>query len=151
MEMANTYHHPARIVFVLLFSVIDVVSAQGFQRAPLPKDHPLIGRWRIELPQFKCFEEYEVRGDGTRSAIAGQERNESEFVISWTPSAKGYYKWVDRIVRNNGKPDCTGALTPLGDVATNYILLHPDGNRFLLCQAEDVNSCIGPYVRKKAE
>lgn len=135
------------VLISLLFTTAS--CAQEFQRAPLPSDHPLVGRWRIELPQFRCFEEYEVREDGTRSAIAGQERNESEFVVSLVPSAKGFYKWTDKIVRNNGKPDCTGSFTPLGHVATNYILLHSDRNRFLLCEREDISTCIGPYIRKK--
>jgi hypothetical protein len=127
-----------------------VATAQEVIRTPLQSSHPLIGRWRIELPQLKCFEEYEVRADGTRSVVSGQERNESEFAMSPTPSAKGFYKWTDKIVKNNGQPDCSGSLTALGHVAVNYVLVHPSGDKFLLCEAEDMKSCFAEFNRKKA-
>jgi hypothetical protein len=139
-----------RFAIVVLFGfAAAAVWAQGFLRNRLPASHPLIGHWRVELPQFNCFEEYEVRADGTRIYVSGQEQGESEFIISAVPSPSGFYKWTDRVSRNNAKPDCSGSITPIGDVAINYILLHRDGNRFLLCEKEDVKSCIGPFVRKK--
>jgi len=61
------------------------VSAQEFSRTPLPNNHPLVGTWRIELPGGKCFEEYDVRSDGTKLSMSGEERNESEFMISLVP------------------------------------------------------------------
>ena len=127
-----------------------VCLAQAFERTPLPDSHPFIGQWRFDIPQLKCFEEYHVRKDGTRSVVSGEERNESEFALALVPSARGYYRWTDRIVRNNGKPDCSGSLTPVGHVATNYILFHRDRNSFLLCEKEEFETCFGPYVRKKS-
>ncbi len=124
--------------------------AQDFTRTPLPGKHPLLGQWRIDLPQLACFEEYRLRADGTRSVIAGQERAESEFMIAPVPGAKGFYKWTDRITKNNGKPDCTGSITEAGHTVENFILVHPDGNHFLLCKQADIDTCFGPYVRKKA-
>ena len=56
---------------------------------------------------------------------------------------------VDRIVRDNGKKDCAGATMQIGHVATNYIRFHPSGNMFLMCEKEDINTCIGPLVRVK--
>jgi len=122
--------------------------AQGFVRTALPETHPLVGQWRADLPKFNCFEEYDVRVDGTRSSQSAQERNESELMISLTPSSKGFYKWTDKITKNNGKPDCTGDTTPLGHVSVNYVRVHPSGSRFLVCEAEDMSTCYIEFVRK---
>jgi len=139
----------ASLLVALFASALSLTHAQEFQRTPLANNHPFVGIWRIELPQLGCFEQYQVRADGTRSVIAGQERSESEFSISSAPDERGYFKWTDKIVRSNGKPDCTGSITPVGDVATIFLLFHRTGDSFLLCVKQDPNTCIGPYVRSK--
>ena len=123
-------------------------NAQEVIKTQLPQEHPVVGTWRIDLQDLKCFEEYEVRADGTKLSRSGEERNESEHSISVVPSTKGFYKWTDKITKNNGKPDCSGGFTKLGNVAVNYILLHPAGQRFLLCEAEDMKSCFAEFYRK---
>jgi hypothetical protein len=117
-------------------------------RTPIPSTHPLVGVWRIELAGGKCAEEYEVRPDGTKTSSSGEERNESEFMIS--PSVRGtyWYKWVDKITRNNGKPDCMGSLTAVGHTAVKYVIVHPSGQRFALCEREDMNSCYAEFFRQ---
>jgi len=121
---------------------------QEFVRTPLPSAHPLVGVWRIELAGGKCAEEYELRTDGTKRSASGEERNESEFMI--LPSARGtyWYKWVDKITKNNGKPDCMGSLTAVGHTAVNYVIVHPSGQRFALCEREDMNSCYAEFFRQ---
>lgn len=138
-----------RLIASLLFvAPWALASAQEVARTPLPGTHPLIGVWRIDLPDMKCFEEYDVRADGTKHSQSGKERNESEFTISLVPSPKGFYKWVDKITKNNGQPDCSGHNTKVGHVAINYIRLHPNGQWLLLCEAEDMNSCFAEFYRK---
>ena len=136
------------LTFVFSVSAALAASSQEIARTSLPSNHPLIGTWRIELPQMKCFEEYELRPDGTKLSMSGEERNESEFTISLTPSSTGFYKWTDRITRNNGKPDCSGSNTELGHVAVNYVRVHPNGQRFVLCEAEEMKSCYAEFQRK---
>jgi hypothetical protein len=127
------------------------VSAQeDFAQTALPETHPLLGRWRIELPDLKCFEEYHLRADGTKLSMSGEERNESKFMIALVPGPSGFYKWTDKIVKGNGKPDCSGAKTELGHVAVNYVRLHPSGQKFLLCEAENMKSCYAEFTRKLA-
>ncbi|MDD5336071.1 MAG: hypothetical protein PHS32_20235 [Rhodoferax sp.] len=140
-----------RLVASLTLGVIlsSTAFAQEFTRTPLPSNHPLVGTWRIELPEQKCFEEYELRTDGTKLSESGQERNEAEFMISLKPSAKGFYKWMDKITKNNGMPDCSGATTPVGHVAENFIRMHSSGSKFLLCEAEDMSSCFAEFTRKR--
>ena len=139
----------SRLVPLLVAALLSTIAlAQDFTRTPLPESHPLVGIWRIDLPDLKCFEEYEVRSDGTKLSMSGQERNESEFMISLAPSVRGFYKWTDRITKNNGKPDCSGANTALGHVAVNYVRVHPSGQRFLLCEEEGMKSCYAEFFRK---
>lgn len=116
-------------------------------RTPLRADHPLIGAWRIDIPEMGCHEVYFIQPDGTLQVTSGTQAAESDFQISDQPSARGFYKWVDRITSDNGKPDCLGSIMTVGHVATNYILMHPSGSRFFMCEKEEVRSCVGPFVR----
>jgi len=118
---------------------------------PVAPDHPIVGTWKITLtlPGGSCDEVYRIRADGTTLVTSAEEISESEYEISDTPSAKGFYKLTDTITKDNGKKDCLGEITPVGQVATNYILFHPSGQMFLLCSEERLASCIGPFVRQK--
>ncbi len=135
-------HKPIVAVFVLVASVL--ASAQS-----LRADHPFIGTWKITLPDNSCFEIYRIRANGTTFVTSAEDVGESEFTISDQPSPKGFYKWVDKIVKDNGKKDCVGETMVIGDVATKYIRFRPDGEMFVMCDAEDMNTCMGPFVRTK--
>ena len=127
----------------------NALAAQPVSPTPLPADHPLIGVWRIDLPEVDCYEQYSLNANGTKRSVSRGEITESVFRLSIKPNRNGFYTWTDQIVKSNGKRDCLGEVTPVGDTATNYILLHPDGNQFLLCTEQDLNTCIGPYVRQE--
>jgi hypothetical protein len=45
------------------------------------------------------------------------------------------------IVETNGLPDCAGNVTPVGDVATNYLRFGDGNNDFMMCQEENMRSC----------
>ena len=122
--------------------------SQEFVRTPISSTHPLVGVWRIELAGGKCAEEYELRTDGTKVSSSGEERNESEFMITPSTRATYWYKWIDKITKNNGKPDCMGSLTAVGHTAVNYVIVHPSGQRFALCEREDMKSCYAEFFRK---
>jgi len=109
--------------------------------------HPIIGKWAIAVPDGSCSEVYRFKLDGTRHATSGEEVAESKFEISPQPSAKGFYKMVDTIVRDNGMPDCAGEITPVGDTVTVFVHFAPSGNAFDLCDSESMDACIGPFKR----
>jgi hypothetical protein len=136
-----------KITVLLLALIAGNASAQEVIAGPLASGHPLIGTWRIDLPNG-CFEEYVLRADGTKLSESAQERNESVFEISELPSSNGFYKWTDKITKGNGKPDCGGSTTELGHVATNYIRLHKSRTRFVLCESENMKSCFAEFHRK---
>lgn len=114
-------------------------------------DHPILGIWRLNLPELGCAETYRFRGDGTTLVTSAEEISESEFKIPDKPSTKGFYRLDDRITKDNGKKDCSGAIMKVGTRATNFIRFHPSGALFLMCADESMESCIGPFERVQGE
>jgi hypothetical protein len=133
--------------FLILAFVSCGVLAQEVQQTPLPPGHPLLGTWRMDMPNG-CFEEYTLRADGTKSSISAEERNEAVFKISERPSPLGFYRWEDKIVKGNGKPDCGGDVMTVGHVAVNFVRMHPGGTKFLLCETETLKSCFAEFRLK---
>lgn len=122
--------------------------AQTVTAKPLPADHPLVGRWRVDLPGTNCFEMYQIGADGSTKVSSGRQEAEAVLDLALTQSPKGFYKWVEKVVKENGKLDCLGQRVAVGSVATNYIILNAPSSEFLMCQAEDINTCVGPFVRQ---
>jgi hypothetical protein len=119
--------------------------------APPAANHPILGVWKLTLPDGRCAETYRFRGDGTSLVTSAHEVSESEFAIPPTPSPKGFYKLEDKIVKDNGKQDCSGEIMKVGTRATNFVRFHPSGELFLLCASESMEACIGPFERVKGE
>lgn len=138
---------PSLLVALLLLGATFFARAEEVTRTPLPDNHPLIGSWRVEVPGTQCHEVYTIKPNGTMSVTSGIQTAESEFQIDVKPSAKGFYKWVDKITKDNGKPDCMGSIMEVGHVATNFIMVHPSGMAFIMCQSEDLSACMGPFRR----
>jgi hypothetical protein len=129
---------------LLLSSALLACAAHA---APPSASHPILGIWKLTLPDGSCSETYRFRGDGTTLVTSAEEISESEFNIPAEPSAKGFYKLEDRIVKDNGKKDCSGEIMKVGNKATNFIHFHPSGSLFLMCAAESLDACIGPFQR----
>lgn len=134
-----------RCLLLLCLAALPVSAAVS---QTLREDHPLLGTWKITAPGG-CTETYVVRRDGTASVTSADEVAESEVAISEQPSAKGFFKWVEKIVKDNGKKDCSGDITEIGRVVTSYVVLDPSKDMFAMCEHEDRNSCIGPFKRVK--
>lgn len=120
------------------------------QSAP-PANHPIVGIWKLSLPDLGCSETYRFRADGTTLVTSAEEVSESEYRIPAKPSAKGFYRLDDRIVKDNGKKDCAGAIMKPGTKATNFIRFHPSNALFLMCADESMETCIGPFERVQGE
>lgn len=138
---------PVTVSFVVA-AALSSSMVHAAEPTPIPAGHPLIGTWRIDLPDRKCHELYEVRPDGTLHVTSGQQVVTSMLTVSAKQSGRGFYQWVDRITAENGKPDCTGAVMEVGHVSTNYVILDAPGKEFLMCTIEDINTCLGPFVRQ---
>ncbi|MDB5959719.1 MAG: hypothetical protein JWP59_1013 [Massilia sp.] len=136
--------------FAVLLAAVLSVSAPALA-VPPAANHPIVGAWRLSLDGGMCFEIYRFREDGTSLVTSAHEVSESDFVIGATPSARGFYKLEDHIVKDNGKPDCSGEVMKVGTRATNYVQFHPNGDMFLMCASEALDVCIGPFERIKGE
>jgi hypothetical protein len=134
----------------IFLSAVLMVSVPA-TAAPPAANHPIVGVWRLSLDGGMCFETYRFRDDGTSLVTSAHEVSESAFAIGATPSARGFYKLEDRIVKDNGKPDCAGEVMKVGTRATNYVQFHPSGDMFLMCASEALDVCIGPFQRIKGE
>jgi hypothetical protein len=134
------------------FAVLMVVAAPlaGAQERVAP-NHPIIGTWRFTLPDGSCAETYRFRPDGTSVVTSGEEIAETEFRIAPKPSRKGFYEWVETIVKDNGKKDCSGQVTDVGRKTTTYIQFDSTAQRFIVCQAESHDACFGPLRRVGGE
>lgn len=116
--------------------------------APLRPDHPLIGTWILYLTSQSCEETYVIREDGSTVVWSGQEISESVSTFDDKPRPTGFFRWDDKIVKDNGKPDCQGQVMDPGGEITNYIKLDSDGETFVMCRQENLNECLGPLVRQ---
>lgn len=119
--------------------------------APPASDHPILGIWKLTLPDGSCSEIYRFRGDGTTLVTSAEEVSQSEFSIPAQPSAKGFYKLEDRLVKDNGKQDCIGQVMKVGVTATHFVYFHPSGSLFLMCMTESLDACIGPFRRMSGQ
>lgn len=117
------------------------------RRTPLPSKHPLVGAWRIDVPGTACHEVYDIHADGSMSVTSGEQSAQSEFEIDLEPSPRGFYRWVDKIVKDNGRPDCMGEVMEVGHMVVNFIIIHRSGREFLMCEDESLDRCIGPFKR----
>ena len=138
---------------VLLAAAVAIVATLAAADPPRsPKtNHPILGTWVFAVPDTDCEETYYVRQDGTTLVTSGQEVAESVFEIDDEPSSKGFYKNTDRIVKDNGKPDCAGQITKVGSQVTNYIRFHPSSNMLIICKDESLSTCFGPLYRLGGE
>jgi hypothetical protein len=123
------------------------VLGAPLKAAPPAASHPILGIWKLTLPDGSCSEIYRFRGDGTSLVTSNEEVSESEFSIPAEPSAKGFYRLDDKVIKDNGKKDCTGSITKIGAKISHFVQFHPSGLLFVMCAAESLDACIGPFRR----
>lgn len=112
--------------------------------------HPILGTWSFTLPNG-CEETYRFRSDGTTIVTSGDEVAESTYRISAKPDADGYYEWYDTVTKDNGKEDCQGEVTEVGQKVTNYVLFHQSRDWFIVCRSPALDACFGPLKRVHAQ
>jgi hypothetical protein len=121
------------------------LAATAATAAAPPAGHPLVGTWELVLPGSRCVETYDYRADGTSHTLSAAEETDTDYEVAATPSAQGYYELTITIRKSNGKPDCSGQLTPLGKPITLY--LAPLRGGFLMCFDPALQRCLGPITR----
>lgn len=131
---------------LVLAICISATSCAHIDVPPAPT-HPILGSWKFVVPGETCVEVYTFQSNGTRLYTSAEELGESSYKVSTEPSTSGFYTLTDTITRNNGKPDCSGGTTPVGDKATRFIRFLRSREEFILCLEESVKACIGPFSR----
>jgi len=140
-----------RVLAGLLLSLMALAPAVRAAPPAPAASHPILGIWTLSLPELRCSETYRFRGDGTTLVTSAEEVSESEYRIPDKPSARGFYKLENRIVKDNGKKDCSGEIMKVGTQGTNFLRFHPSGALFLMCSDETMKTCIGPFERVEGE
>jgi hypothetical protein len=136
----------------LLAALAFFIPAAAADPPRAPKaGHPIIGTWSLDVPGTECEETYFMRQDGTTLVTSGDEVGQSVYEIDDEPSASGFYKSTDRIVKDNGGKDCAGNVSKVGSQVTLYIRFHPSGQMMIMCQEESLKACIGPFFRVGGE
>jgi hypothetical protein len=137
------------LLAVILAVLAGLVAAEPPRR---PKStHPIIGTWAFMVPDTDCEETYYMRRDGTSLVTSGEEVSESVYQIDDELSAKGFYKSTDKLVKDNGKMDCSGEVMKVGNEVTNYIRFHPSGDMIIICRNESLDACFGPLHRVQGQ
>ncbi len=109
--------------------------------------HPILGIWKVTLPDGSCSETYRFRGDGTSHVTSAAEVSESQFQIADAPSPNGFYKLDETVIKMNGQKDCSGAVMRVGTRSTHFIHFNPSGTLFIMCFDESFDVCLGPFRR----
>lgn len=130
-----------------LLATVILVVAPCCHAASLSPDHPIVGTWRIMAPGTTCVETHTFRENGTKTSQSADEIQKSEFAISPKPSAAGYYKLTDTVVASNGKPDCSGFSSPVGETVSVFVRFERGLDVFSFCYAETQDKCVGPFRR----
>jgi len=115
--------------------------------APPAKDHPVLGSWTMTSKDGSCSEVYRFQPDGIVFVTSGDEVAEIASDISAAPSRKGFYRWTQRVAKDNGKPDCSGKITRAGEAFSWFIQFDRTGQLMIVCKAETTDACFGPLHR----
>ncbi len=123
--------------------------APAVSRTALPADHPLLGSWKLQIPNVACDGMLQVRANGTTRVTSAAQVVEADVDLSAKPAESGFYRLTEKITTENGQVNCIGKKIQVGQGGTNYVILDRGGDEFLMCAREDINSCVGPFVRQK--
>lgn len=111
------------------------------------KGHSIIGTWSFDMNG--CTETYEFLTDGTRNSTSAEEVLQATYTISAKPLDSGFYKFNDKITKDNGKRNCSGSTKDnTGEIVDMYVRFNAKMDQLVFCLDESLNKCFGP-VRKK--
>lgn len=111
-------------------------------------DHPIVGTWSWVTFGGTCTETWQYRPNRTMLGTSGEEVAEKSYEIAATPDARGFYRLVETVVRQNDKRDCSGAvLDGPGEQSTRFVQFSPQGDKLLVCRTAALTACFGPLQR----
>jgi len=133
---------------LLVTACVAQATSTPIQRTQLPDALPLLGKWVMVFPPLACHEQRDFKTNGTSESVSGQEQLESEWSLREVrPGKVTYYEWTDRVLKTNGKQDCTGRITPIGDAVTRYLYINPITHLLEMCERPDPTTCFAFFER----
>jgi hypothetical protein len=137
-----------RIICVL--GLLTCLAAHAATKSPTPSANPILGAWTWTREANNCVETYTYHADGTEQVTSGDEKSDSVYQISSSPSAQGFYKLTDKVLKDYGGKDCADdASDSTGQESSVFVVFHPEGDMYLVCQTESMDNCFGPLKRIK--
>lgn len=130
----------------LLLSLLAWSSSANAQANNPPS---LAGTWQYQPRGGSCAEQYYFRSDGTMMVTSGKEVTESTYQLSDTAVGAGFYAFEMQVTQTNGKSDCKGNQTPVGQRTQTYLRFQANGERVVLCRDSNLVACMGPLIRLK--
>ncbi len=138
----------SRIIFAL--SLLTCFAVNAAPKSPTNSVNPILGAWTWTREANNCFETYTYHADGTEQVSSGEEKSDSVYQISSSPSPQGFYKLTDKVVKDYGGKDCADdASDSTGQESSVFVVFHPEGDMYLVCQNESMDNCFGPLKRIK--
>jgi len=133
----------------LLLSVCICVSFNCYAAdSTRTKLNPLEGTWEWTNIKNGCMETYIFAADGSGHITSGTEISTASYTIDTTPTSKGYFKVILKIIQDKGGKDCSeDEKDNTGEEYTKYLMFHPAGGQYVSCDKESVDSCVGPLRR----
>ena len=140
------------LLAALLCSLVSAQAAGPLPATSTPAaasaQHPITGSWSWTLPGKPCTETWQYRANGTRQGSSGEEVTQSSYEVSPMPSLLGFYRQIEIVTKTNGKRDCSGDLhEAAGEPVTRFIQFSPKRDQFIVCKAESLQACFGPFKR----
>jgi len=128
-------------------AVLMLTTTPAVFAGEIPPDHPILGTWQYTVSE-SCFETYEFRPDGIDHTISRDEIGDDRYEVSTAPDDRGFYKLTDIVMTSNGKKDCNGQTSPIGDVTSGYAMfgsILAENASLLRTIAESVHGASGPH------
>ena len=125
--------------------------------------HPVVGLWQsavtLSAPSDggadhknaakTCRETLDYRVNHIRLGTSGKEITRASFDVSAGPSAAGFYRLTETELASNAKADCAGDLhAATDDPSVRFLQFSPQRDRFIVCKAESLAACFGPFKRQ---
>lgn len=152
----------ARTPFLLCAALLLHAAATFAQSAAsaitVPKAHPILGVWQSSVQVAAaggksatraCPETLDYRASNIRLGTSGKEITRATFTIGNTATKTGFYRLTETVLASNGKPDCAGDVHEAkDDTEVRFIQFSPKRDQFIVCRAESLAECFGPFARQ---
>lgn len=134
------------LIIVLLAALAGCGNQAKVHDSPDYSGHPIIGSWSFD--NNGCTETFIFSPDGVRHVTSNKEIVEASYRISTSPSDKGLYKLEDKVLKDNGKQDCSGSTSDMtGDMVTIFVSFSTRKDKIMFCLNENGSNCFGPFIR----